>query len=75
MFKRKGSKFLSKKVDKITNLFTKTINQLQEKAIEADEIRTKTLEKIELMEKECDNLKEVRDRAYEIANKISNITE
>ena len=51
MFKKKDSKFLSKKVDKITSLFTKTIEKLQEKALEADELRTKTIEKIEIMEK------------------------
>ena len=75
MFKKKDSKFLSKKVDKVTSLFTKTIEKLQEKALEADELRTKTIEKIEIMEKECDELKQISEKSKKLAYKISNIFE
>lgn len=74
-FKKKDLKFLSKKVDKITRLFTKTVEKLQEKALEAEELRTQTIAKIEIMEKECDELKQISDKSKKLAYKISNIFE
>lgn len=72
---KRHSKNLSKKVDKLVLLFTTMVEKLLERAREADEIRNKTIEKIEILEQECNDLKAVSERSKKLAQKISNLFE
>ena len=71
--KVKAATQLSAEIDGITKAFTTMVDSLNQKAQEANDIKSAKEEEINILMQECADLKSVSDKALNLASKIANI--
>jgi hypothetical protein len=64
---------LSNEIDNITKTFTTMVENLKQKASAALQLKAEKEEHIAALQKECDDLQAVNDRATGMADRISGI--